>query len=96
MAAKDERASAHALVEDLLGPSDARADRSIEVLHAHAAALAWVREAVGSYPTPAAIAVELEQVAEELRRAEDEREPVLVLRQAALRALTAYRTASGQ
>jgi hypothetical protein len=85
----------HALVKALVGPSDARADRSVEVLHAHAAALASIREVVGSYPTPVTIAVELEQVAAELRRAGDSRDPVLALGQAALHALAAYRAAAG-
>jgi hypothetical protein len=93
VAPEDERFLAHALVEALIGPSDARADRSVEVLHAHAASLAWIREAVGSYPTPPAIAMELEQVAAELRGEGDERDPVLVLGQAALSALAAYRAA---
>lgn len=91
---EEERASAHALVEALFGPFDARAVRSVEVLHAHAAALVWLREAVGSYPIPLAIAVELEQAAEELRREDDERDPAPVLRQAALIALTTYRAAA--
>ncbi|MDT3441838.1 MULTISPECIES: hypothetical protein [unclassified Pseudofrankia] len=61
---------------------------------AYAAALAWIREAVGSYPTPLAIAVELEKVAAALRSPGDERDPVLVLGQAALDSLTAYRIAA--
>jgi len=92
VAPEDERAFAHALVETLLGPADARADRDVEVLHAHAAALAWIREAVGSYPTPIGIAIALEQVAADLRHDGDDRDPVLVLGEAALRALAAYRS----
>jgi hypothetical protein len=30
------------------GPSNARADGSVEVLHTHAVTLTWIREALGS------------------------------------------------
>jgi hypothetical protein len=93
VAPEEERARAHALVQALIGPSDARADRSVEVLNAHADALAWIREAVGSYPTPRLIAVKLEQVASDLRSPGDERDPALVLGQAAIEALVGYRAA---
>jgi hypothetical protein len=63
------------------------------VLDAHAAALAWIREAVGSYPTPRLVAVKLEQVASDLRSPDDERGPALVLGQAAVDALAGYRAA---
>ena len=36
-----DRERAHALVDQLCGPSDTAADRAIEILHAHAAALSW-------------------------------------------------------
>jgi hypothetical protein len=48
MGAADDRTRAHALVDDLLGQPDQAADRAVEVLHAHAATLAWVRDATGS------------------------------------------------
>ncbi|WP_241835439.1 hypothetical protein [Pseudofrankia asymbiotica] len=94
VAPEEERAKAHALVRALFGPSDAAADRSVDVLGAHAAALAWIREAVGSYPTPLPIATRLEQVAADLRAPGDDRDPALTLGHAALDALTAYRAGS--
>jgi hypothetical protein len=85
---------AHALVDELFGPSDEVADRAVWVLHAHAAALAWVRDMTGSYPAPASVAAVLAGVAERLRTGGDERDPVAVLGPAAVDALAAYRATS--
>ena len=41
-------ARAHAPVDDLFGPPDEAAERAVTILHAHAAALAWVRDATGA------------------------------------------------
>lgn len=58
------------------------------MLHAHAAALAWVRDTTGTYPAPASVADRLAAVAEQLRK-DDDRDPVAVLGQAAVDALAA-------
>jgi hypothetical protein len=87
-----DRARAHALVDDLLGPPDQAADRYVSVLHAHAAALAWVYAATGAYPAPAGVAARLERTAEWLRTGDDERDPVAALGQAAVDALAAHRS----
>ncbi len=81
----------YTLVDDLLGTSNQAADRTVAVLHAHAAALAWVRDTTGVYPAPASVAVQLDRTAERLRDGSDERDPVAVLGQAAVDALAAYR-----
>jgi hypothetical protein len=81
---------AHALAAELFGTSDPVADRVVEVLHAHAAALAWVRDTTGSYPAPVLIAARLDSAAERLRAGIDDREPVAVLKQTAIDALAAY------
>ena len=93
MTAAADRTRAHALVDDLIGPSNQAADRSVAVLHAHTAALAWVRDTTGVYsPAPASVAVQLDRVAERLRDGRDERDPAAVLGQAAVDALAAYRS----
>ena len=89
-----DRARAHALIDELVGPSDAAADRTVAVLHAHAAALAWVRNTTGSYPAPADVATRLDEAAARLRTGEDARDPVAVLGQAAVDALAAHRSAA--
>ena len=89
----DDRRRAHALVDELVGPSDAVADRAVGVLHAHAAALAWIREATGG-AAPTSVADRLAAVAARLRGGEDDRDPAAVLGQTAVDALTAYRAAA--
>lgn len=84
-----ERARANALVEELFGTSDAAADRAVEVIHAQAAALAWVCDTTGSYPVPATVAARLQAVAVRLRR--DNRDPRAVLMETAKQALAAHR-----
>ena len=91
MSAVDDRARAHALIDDLLGKSDQVADRAVAVLNAHAAALAWVRDTTGLYPTASGIAAELESVAGRLRAGDDDRDPAAVLGRAAVDALAAHR-----
>lgn len=70
-------------LEELCGPlpvdpaADQAADRAVRVLHAQSAALAWVRQATGTYPAPPAVARRLAETAAQLR--EDDRDPVAVL-----------------
>ncbi|MBE1485671.1 hypothetical protein [Plantactinospora soyae] len=92
MTDSDGRRRAHALVDELVGPSDETADRAVEVLHAHAAALAWVRDTTGSYPAPPMVTAALNEAATALRSGGDWRDPVAALGQAAVEALTAYRS----
>jgi hypothetical protein len=85
---------AHALAAELFGTSDAVADHVVAVLHAHAAALAWVRDTTSSYPAPALIAARLESAAERLRAGIDDREPMAVLKQTAIDAFAAYQASA--
>jgi len=62
------------------------------VLHAHAAALAWVRDTTGTYPAPADVAARLNDAAERLRTGDDTRDPVAALGQAAVDALAVHRS----
>jgi hypothetical protein len=70
-------------LEALCGPlaadpvEDRAADRAVRVLHAQAAALAWVRQTAGTYPAPPAVAQRLAEAATQLRG--DDRDPVSVL-----------------
>jgi hypothetical protein len=56
------------VVEELCGPlaadpaADRAADRAVRVLHAQAAALAWVRQTAGAYPAPPAVSQRLAEV----------------------------------
>jgi hypothetical protein len=92
MSVAAERARAYTLIEELFGASDPAADRAVEVIHAQAAALAWVCDTTGSYPTPAPVAARLQAVAARLRR--DDRDPAAVLMATAERALADYRAAA--
>ena len=85
-------ADVHALIDAICGPPDDAANRTIEVLNAHAAALAWVRDTTGSYPAPVSVAARLAAAADRLRSGEDIRDPAVVLGQVAVDALAAYRT----
>jgi hypothetical protein len=87
-----DQARAHALVDDLIAPPDDAADRTVMVLHAHAAALAWIRDTTGAYPAPVDVAARLKDAAERLRTGDDTRDPVAVLGQAAVDALAAHRS----
>ncbi|WP_239333375.1 MULTISPECIES: hypothetical protein [unclassified Frankia] len=91
MSTADDRTWAHALVDELVGQPDQAADRAVAVLHAHAAALAWVRDTTRFYPAPPSIAAELNSVAMRLRTGADEGDPVAVLGRVAVDALAAYR-----
>ncbi|WP_239338005.1 MULTISPECIES: hypothetical protein [unclassified Frankia] len=91
MSAADDRSRAHAVVDDLLGQPDQAADRAVAVLHAQAAALAWVRDTTGLYPAPPSIAAALNSAAGRLRTGADDRDPVAVLGRAAIDALAAHR-----
>ena len=70
-------------LEELCGPltadpvADRAAERAVRVLHAQAAALAWVRQTTGTYPAPPAVAQRLAEAAAQLRG--DDRDPVTVL-----------------
>jgi hypothetical protein len=86
----DASARALALVEELFGVPDEAANRAVDVIHAQAAAFAWVRERTGTYPTPRPIAARLDEIARRLKSGFDDRDPVPVLRQAAAEALAEY------
>jgi hypothetical protein len=92
MTSSAERTRTRAIIEELCGPwiEDPAADRAVAVMHAHAAALAWVRDTTGAYPSPASVAAELERVSWPLRTGEDDRDPVAVLSQTAAEALAAH------
>jgi len=89
-----ERTRTRAIIEKLCGPwvEDPAADRAVAVIHAHAAALAWVRDTTGVYPAPASVAAELERVSWPLRTGADGRDPVTVLAQTAAAALAAHQS----
>ncbi|MEN3357134.1 MAG: hypothetical protein V7637_1116 [Mycobacteriales bacterium] len=70
---------ARALVDELCGLPDEAAVRTVDVLHAHAAALAWVGETTGSRPVPKRVAARLEAAAALLRSGTDSRDPAAVL-----------------
>jgi hypothetical protein len=89
---QDRTARALALIEKLCGPSDARADRAVEVIHAQAAALGWVHATTGGYPAPFPVQERLQSVAWALR--EDDRDPVTTLQQVAEEALAAHYAAA--
>jgi hypothetical protein len=89
--AADSSARAHALIDDLFGPPDRAADRAAAVLHAHAAALAWVRETTGAYPAPDTVAARLAEAAQRLK-GDDDRDPVTVLGHVAVEGLAAHRS----
>jgi len=71
------------VVEELCGPlaadpaADQAADRAVRVLHAQAAALAWVRQTTDAYPAPPAVSQRLAETAAQLRL--DDRDPVTAL-----------------
>ena len=79
----------HALIDELLGVPDEAANRSVDVIHAQAAALTWVHKVTGTYPAPRHVAEALDRVAWPMRRGEDMREPSAVLLQVAADALAA-------
>jgi len=95
MTTPDDRARAHALIEDLFGAPDPAADRAVAVLNAHAAALAWIRDTTGVYPAPASVAAQLDSAAKDLRSGGDGRDPVAVLGRVAVDALGAGLVGTG-
>jgi hypothetical protein len=94
MTASGDQARAHAVVDQLFGPTDPVADRAVDVLHAHAAALAWACEATGSDPAPPSVAARLSETAERLRSGSERADPFVTLHRAALDAVAAHRAAS--
>jgi len=94
--ADERRIRSHALVDGIFGlapnaDADESAARAVAVIHAQADALVWVRDTTGRYPAPrpgfiAAAAAKL--------RADDDRDPVIVLRGVAADALAVYRAAA--
>jgi hypothetical protein len=78
--------AAHELVDQLCGSPDAGAVRWVQVLHAQAAALAWVRQA-GAYPTPGRLTARLNEAAAALADPADGRDPRTVLIQVAAQAV---------
>ena len=75
------------MIDELLGVPDEAANRSVDVIHAQAAALEWVHKVTGTYPAPRHVAEALDRVAWPMRRGEDMRDPTEVLRQVAADAL---------
>jgi len=92
MTATADHMRAHALVDDVLNPPDQAADRAIAVLHAHAAALAWVRDTTGHYPAPASVAAHLDRVSRRLRTGQEPGDPAAIMRQAAVDALATHQS----
>jgi hypothetical protein len=90
----DERRNRwHTLVDGILNlPPDARADsaaaRVVEVIHAQAAALAWVRDRTGVYPAPRPVSDAVAAAAARLRT--DDGDPATILRRVASDALAEY------
>ena len=84
----EDHARLYAVIEELAGPTDAAGDRAAAVLHAHVA-LAWVRDTLGEYPVPDAVAAAISAAAQQLRA--DNSDPVDVLTRVALDAVTVYR-----
>lgn len=89
-----DRSRAHALVDEICGSPDATADRAVQVLNAHAAALAWVYATTGSYPAPDDVAARLDEASAALRARPESGDPAVVLAQAAADALADHRAAS--
>jgi hypothetical protein len=85
-----DSAAALALVDKIFGPPDAAARRAVDILHAQGAALAWVRDTTGRYPSPRPVADAIQEAATALRRVDDERDPREVLSAVAAEALAAY------
>ncbi len=81
----NDSAEVHALIEQLCGIPDAAAVRAVEVSNAQVAALAWVRESTGCYPT--AVSARLQEAADELCQPGDDRDPREVLIQTAVAAV---------
>ncbi|MFC0529673.1 hypothetical protein [Phytohabitans kaempferiae] len=89
-----DTAQAMALVEMLFGTPDAAARRAVAVLHAQAAALAWVRDTTGHYPAPKPVASALSRAAAALRDGTDDRDPAEVLPAIAADALGTFLAAA--
>jgi hypothetical protein len=81
----------HRLVEEFWGTPTAAAVRSVDVLNAQAAALAWARRMAGTYPAPRIVADRLAAVATRMRTGEDDRDPRTVLMDIARSALAEHR-----
>ena len=90
--ATDPHEALQALCGDLPADpaKDRAADRAVQVLHAHAAALAWVRQETGTYPAPHAVAAHLAEIAAQLRDDDDDRDPLTTLIAAAATAVTQH------
>jgi len=96
--ADERRIRSHALVDGIFGlapnaDADESAARAVAVIHAQADALAWVRDTTGTYPAPRPVSDAIAAAAAKLR-ADDDRDPAIVLRGVAADALAAYRAAA--
>ncbi|MDQ7907290.1 hypothetical protein RB614_22500 [Phytohabitans sp. ZYX-F-186] len=80
----------HAFIDKIFGVPDAAARRGVDVIHAQAEALAWVRDTTGRYPSPKPVAAAIQAAANDLRGVDDERDPRQVLFAVAAEALGAY------
>jgi hypothetical protein len=97
LAADERRRRWQSLVSGILSlPPDAAADaaatRVVSVIRAQAEALAWVRDRTGVYPAPRPVSDAVAAAAARLRT-DDDRDPVVVLRQVAAEALAEHGSA---
>jgi hypothetical protein len=76
------------------GVPDAAANWAVDVIHAQAAALAWVRDTTGFYPAPSAVASRIAVAAAELRVGPPGHDPVEHLAQVARDALRDLRAST--
>lgn len=83
-------ARAHALVDMLGGQPSHTEDRTVEVLRAYAAAVAWAHAVGGSGQTPDVVLARLKSAATRLSAGDDSRDPVRVLIEVASTALTEH------
>lgn len=87
-----DRARAHALVDELVGPTDSPGDRAVAVIHAHAAALASVRRALHGAVTPPTVAERLNQLADRLRTRDFDTDPDEAFQECVAEALCEFHT----
>jgi len=90
MPTKLDPADLHAFIDRVFGTPDAAARRVVDVLEAQAAALAWVRDTTGRYPSPRPVAAAIQEAANGLRDVNDERDPNQILSAIAAEALAAH------
>ena len=90
----EEIARAVALVESICGVPDEAAIWAVNVIHAQAAALTWVCDTTGFYPSPPPVAERIAVAAAGLRAGPPRDEPTEILAQVARDALRDHLAAS--